>query len=81
MGELDRMRWQCRSSMLELDIALGGFFDAHYENLQPAEQESFQALLREKDQDILDWLYHNKPVDKPELEAIVNLVRGRAADH
>ncbi len=81
MGELDRIRWACRRSMLELDIAIGGFFDAHYRDLSAADQEAFQLLLKEKDQDILDWLYQHKDPDKPELVGILALIRTNAANH
>jgi antitoxin CptB len=81
MGELDRVRWQCRRSMLELDIAIGGFCDARYESLEPDQQEAFLALLAEKDQDLLDWLFEKKPITKPELEPILNLIRQHAGDY
>jgi antitoxin CptB len=49
MSDMNRLRWQCRRGLLELDIVLGRFLDAHYGALDPVEKESFKALLAEQD--------------------------------
>ena len=36
MKELERVRWRIRRGLLELDIVLGRFVEAHYEELDEA---------------------------------------------
>lgn len=53
---MDRLHWQCRRGMLELDELLGQFLDAGYQQLQPDERLLFNELLRESDVDLHQWL-------------------------
>ncbi|MDJ0806588.1 MAG: succinate dehydrogenase assembly factor 2, partial [Gammaproteobacteria bacterium] len=34
-AELNRLRWQCRRGMLELDLLLLGFLETRYPRLDP----------------------------------------------
>ena len=49
MSDMNRLRWQCRRGLLELDLVLGRFLDKYYGALDAAEAAAFQALLREED--------------------------------
>jgi antitoxin CptB len=52
MGEFDRIRWQCRRGLLELDIILGRFVEHQLGGLDPAEREGFKTLLNLSDNDL-----------------------------
>ncbi len=51
----NRVRWGCRRGMLELDLFLLPFFDAHYTSLNQEEQAVFQALLTAEDPQLQQW--------------------------
>jgi len=52
----ERLRWQCRRGMLELDLLLQGFLDAGYADLTEQQQKQFVRMLDFEDQLLLDWL-------------------------
>lgn len=56
MGDLDRIRWQCRRGMLELDLVLNRFVEAELENLSPGQLGVFKAFLAENDTRLLAWV-------------------------
>jgi antitoxin CptB len=43
--ELNRLRWQCRRGLLELDLVLERFLEKHGDRLQGERLSSFQTLL------------------------------------
>lgn len=42
--------------MKENDIILGGFAEARIESLSDAELDSFEALLKQPDNDVYNWV-------------------------
>ncbi len=54
--ELSRLRWRCRRGLLELDIVLGRFVDAHYAQLTPSERQIFEVFLDMADNPLWDLL-------------------------
>jgi antitoxin CptB len=54
MSETDRIRWQCRRGMLELDLVLAAFLDRYYLGLDGREVELFKELLDQPDNELLD---------------------------
>lgn len=69
--EIQRLRWQCRRGMLELDHLLGRFLDLGYVALSPAECRAFERLLAEQDQRLSDWFMSRAVPPDPELAALV----------
>ena len=61
MCEADRIRWQCRRGLLELDLVLAKFLDRHLEILSPAELATFKQLLDYPDNDLWDFLNGKMP--------------------
>lgn len=62
--EMQRLKWQCRRGMLELDLLLGRFLEESYAALDEAQQQAFARLLQESDQDLQGWLLgKTEPVD------------------
>lgn len=57
MGKsLERVRWRSRRGLLELDIVLGRFIEAHYEQLDDAEKQAFETLLDMPDNPLWDMI-------------------------
>lgn len=54
--ELNRLRWQCRRGLLELDLVLERFLERHGEHLQGEHLASFRTLLEYPDNDLLDLI-------------------------
>src|SRR5579863_8836878 len=50
--KINRVRWQCRRGMLELDLLLQSFFDKHYVSLSEVNKALFEQLLEHHDQDL-----------------------------
>ena len=73
MSDADRIRWQCRRGLLELDLILAKFLDRHLENLSPAGLNAFMRLLDYTDNDLLDLAMGKTPPPDPEIAAIIKL--------
>ena len=56
MSELDRIRWQCRRGLLELDLVLNRFLERDLAELDPGQLQTFHALLKEPDTHLLAWI-------------------------
>ncbi|HEX7954420.1 MAG TPA: succinate dehydrogenase assembly factor 2 [Burkholderiales bacterium] len=73
MSDADRIRWQCRRGLLELDLMLTKFLDRHLENLTPAERTAFRRLLDYPDNDLWDFLNGKAAPPDLELDRIIKL--------
>jgi antitoxin CptB len=67
----DQIGWRCRRGLLELDLWLGGFWDAHRATLQPNETAALERLLTLSDMEIVDRLQGRTPSGDTELEALI----------
>lgn len=56
MSDRDRIRWNCRRGLLELDLILEGFLERHLDQLDPQQLEILGELLDYPDNDLLDLL-------------------------
>lgn len=59
-----RRRWRCRRGLLELDLLLLGFFDAHYDAMTAPERERFGRLLERSDEELGAWLLRGEKEDQ-----------------
>jgi len=73
VSDADRIRWQCRRGLLELDLILAKFLDRHLENLSPASLAAFKHLLDYPDNDLLDLAMGKAPPPDTETAAIIKL--------
>jgi antitoxin CptB len=55
-----RMLWRCRRGMLELDIVLQNFVEAHYAGLTASQLQALDQLLDYADNDLWDLLTARK---------------------
>jgi succinate dehydrogenase flavin-adding protein (antitoxin of CptAB toxin-antitoxin module) len=66
--------------LLELDLWLGGFWDAHRATLQPCETAALERLLTLSDMDIVDRLQGRSHAGDADLAALIErLQKYRAA--
>jgi antitoxin CptB len=73
--EMQRLKWQCRRGMLELDLLLGRFLEERYAALDEAQRLAFARLLQESDQDLQGWLLgKTEPVDAEFKKIIKNIL-------
>ena len=74
MAEADRIRWQCRRGLLELDLVLARFLDRHLENLSPAGLAAFKRLLDYPDNDLWDFATGKVPPPDAESAQVIKLL-------
>ena len=76
---LNRLRWQCRRGMRELDLLLADFLNRGYAELDAAAARAFGRLLECPDALLLEWLLgRQRPSDK-EVADVVQRIRRAAA--
>jgi antitoxin CptB len=74
--ELDRVRWQCRRGLLELDLVLAAFVERHFERLDASQRQVFKELLDHPDNDLLDLVMGRCESRDPRHKPVVELLRG-----
>lgn len=72
---LERVRWRCRRGLLELDIVLGRFVEAHYTQLDAEEQRAFEALLDMPDNPLWDLVAGRREADPGKQGALLDKIR------
>jgi len=69
----ERLRWQCRRGMLELDMLLENFLDQQFDHLSAIEQNDFIQLLKQPDPFLISWITEdNVP---PPFSKIIQLIK------
>ena len=71
----DRIRWQCRRGMLELDLVLNRFLDRHYAALAPDKLGALKTLLERNDPELLDLVMGHCEAQAPGERAVLALMR------
>jgi len=74
-NEIQRLRWQCRRGMLELDYLLEGYLDKQYETAAESERLLFSHLLDQHDLDLQRWLLQEQLPNDQDLALIASIVR------
>ena len=72
---LERVRWRCRRGLLELDILLGRFVDAHYAKLSEAELQTFEVLLDMPDNPLWDLISGKQDSTQIEQRALLEIIK------
>lgn len=75
----NRLAWQCRRGMRELDELLHGFLDQRFAALDPSRQAVFSALLEYPDAVLLELLMGRMTPSDREVADIVRAIRHTAA--
>ncbi len=74
--KLQRLRWQCRRGMLELDLVLLAFLEKDYLNLSAADQKLFERLLTYSDQDLYCYLIKRQPIENVAMQMLIEQING-----
>jgi len=77
LPDSDRLLWQCRRGMLELDFVLHDFVTNSYDALANEEKRAFLNLLDEPDQLIFDWLVDKKTPENRDYLDLMNKLKGK----
>ncbi|MFN2308826.1 MAG: succinate dehydrogenase assembly factor 2 [Gammaproteobacteria bacterium] len=78
-AELNRLRWQCRRGMRELDLLLLGFLDGTPGELDATTLRSLTRLLECPDALLLEWLLGRQIPSDKEVADVVQRIRRRPA--
>ncbi len=70
-----RLQWQCRRGMLELELFLQDFLSCDYEALSQQQKYYFEQLLTIIDPVLFDYLMGMQEADEAELRDIVHTIR------
>lgn len=77
MGELDRIRWNCRRGLLELDLVLAVFLERHLDNLNPGQLEVLKELLDYPDNDLLDLVMCRAELADLRCQPLLDMMRSQ----
>ncbi|NOX92830.1 MAG: succinate dehydrogenase assembly factor 2 [Gammaproteobacteria bacterium] len=79
MDSKNRIHWQCRRGMLELDDMLHGFLDrGGFDDLAENERDQFENLLTCHDNLLLEYLMGRTVPADPDTANVVNKIRAAA---
>ena len=77
-NDIERLRWQCRRGLLELDYLFADYLDQQYAKASAEEQAAFRALLDQQDPDLQHWLINTDELPtEPEMASLVKKLRQR----
>ena len=79
MSETDRIRWNCRRGLLELDLVLSAFVERHFDRLDARQVELFKELLDRPDNDLLDLVMGRAEPADPRCKPVLDLLRANGA--
>ncbi len=77
--ELNRVTWQCRRGMRELDELLNRFVDTHYHQLDAAQRQSLDNLLEYPDDTLLELLMGRMTSSDANIARLVQAIRHTTA--
>jgi antitoxin CptB len=72
---IERLRWQCRRGMLELDLLLEAFLEQHYPELSAQQQRCFIQLLSYPDPVIHAWCVGGETPQNDAFEELIVAIR------
>lgn len=79
LPSIQKLQWQCRRGMLELDYIFREFLDNHYEQLSEDDKYQFVELLNHSDQDLQQWLVNkSSPVNQNLLKIVEKITTAGA---
>ncbi|TBU99860.1 succinate dehydrogenase assembly factor 2 [Stutzerimonas kirkiae] len=76
-SELNRLFWQSRRGMLELDVLLVPFLQEVYSDLDEEDQRRYRKLLDCEDQDLFGWFMQRSEPEDADLRRMVRMILDR----
>lgn len=74
-NNLNKLKWQCRRGVLELDVLLERFLVEKYPSLSHNEQMMFAKLLSCNDQELLSWFFDEEAFVPSEFNDLLKKIR------
>lgn len=74
--ERERLRWQCRRGMLELDLLLQKFVSKEFDRLGERERLVLRRVLDLPDGELMAYCLGQAVPDDPEVLALVRKIAG-----
>lgn len=74
-GDRDRLRWQCRRGIRELELFLNRFVDSGYHEATVGEQHAFAGLLTLSDPVLLDRITGREPPTSEDERRVIESLR------
>lgn len=79
--EMNRLFWQSRRGMLELDVLLVPFLQEVYASLDEEDQARHRRLLKCEDQDLFVWFMERSEPEDPDHRRMVRMILDRVQPH
>jgi antitoxin CptB len=79
-SDFNRLRWQCRRGMLELDLTLSRFLENEYSHLPTHLQAGFRALLELSDPDLWNAICGGAEPQDEDMVSVLAMLRGLKSD-
>ncbi len=73
-ARFNRVVWQSRRGMLELDLVLEPFVKNQYSRLDAPMQTLYNRLLTCQDQELFNWFLKKEPASDAELAKMVEMI-------
>ena len=73
----NKLAWQCRRGMLELDVILIPFLNDFFDHLDTSQQNTFALFLEQADPDIYSWIMGYSDCQDAEFKEIIVLIRDK----
>ena len=70
-----KLKWHCRRGMLELDLILTRFVDAHIDRMSEEQIDAFDQLLSCTDPELFSWLMGYEEPSDEEFKDIVEYIK------
>ncbi|MFI4902008.1 MAG: succinate dehydrogenase assembly factor 2 [Burkholderiales bacterium] len=70
-----RLRWRCRRGLLENDLVLARWLDAHAGSMSAAEAVALDRALDLPDNELWDLIARRRDSDEPALAPIIDALR------
>jgi antitoxin CptB len=71
----ERIKWDCRRGLLELDLVLQRFLECHLDGLDAGQTEIFKELLAYDDNDLLDMVMGRAEPVNSRLSGVLDMMR------
>ena len=71
----DRIYWNCRRGLLELDLVLRRFLEQHFDALNAQQTEAFKELLAYDDNDLLDMVMGRAEPVNTQINEVLGMIR------
>lgn len=75
MSDKNRLQWQCRRGLLELDELLQSFLDRGYDDLDAGQRQEFDRLMTMPDTELQEYLLGRASATDPARRRLIGAIR------